>query len=577
MKRGKAPSRRQHGQWLLSSLAIASGVFSLRFLGVFQGLEWAAWDELVHRRPAEPTDRRVVIVSIGESDLQKLGSAQLSDQVVAQLLERIKAQKPRVIGLDLYRNLPVRPGTATLQQVFATTPNLVGITKVVGDRAVSVVPGNPVLARAGRIAASDLVVDRDGRVRRGVLFPKVQADGSVAIESLGLRLALDYLAAAGIQPDANAPILRLGEVTFEELHANDGGYVGADTRGYQILLNLRNGVEPFERVSAWEVLSGQVPPNLMQDRLVVVGSMATGDADVFFTSLSHGESPLPRPMFGVELHAALASQVMSAVLDGRSLLRPLPKEMEFGLLVLVAYGSGSYYRRVASGRWRLLGLGCGLGGVGLGSYAALVWGGWWLPLVPLLAAMGLAVGGVFLTDAQRLRQLSTQDELTRLANRRAFNQVLEREWRRAVRSQTSLSLIICDVDYFKLYNDTYGHPQGDECLRQVAQALRGALKRPADLAARYGGEEFVILLPQTDQEGAMQVAETVRSYVRSLQLAHRSSHVSDSVTLSLGVSSTVPLAHMPATALINVADRALYEAKQQGRNRSVLKLPTLTD
>jgi adenylate cyclase len=579
MKTGRKSGQR-HRVLLISSLTSAWGVVLLRSLGVLQTWELTAFDQLLQLRPAEKPDARIVLVSVGESDLQKLGNGTLSDQVVAQLLQKIKAQAPRVIGLDLYRNLPMEPGHAALRQVFKSTPNLIGIQKIIGNAELAAVPGNPVLLQAGQLAASDLAVDFDGRVRRGLLFPKVVADGSTAIEGIGLRVALDYLAGEGIQPDAQAQWLRLNGVDFPELLTNAGGYVGADTRGYQILLNHRSGEQQFLAVSASDVLTGKIPPLLMRDRVVMVGSTAMGDADVFFTSYSSSQGGIgrqPRVMFGVELHATLASQIISAVLDGRSLIRVMPKWVEFGLMLLVAYGSVWVYgQRLSS--WRKLGLIAGLVGfLGLGSYGGLLLAGWWVPLVPLLLAIALGTAGMLVYDARRLRALSTRDELTRLANRRVFNETLEREWGRALRSQTSLSLIMCDVDYFKIYNDTYGHPQGDECLRQVAQVLQSTLQRPADLAVRYGGEEFAILLPNTNGAGAVQVAEKLREAVRSRQLPHGGSQVSDYVSLSFGVASMIPAAHRLPAGLVQTADLGLYAAKQQGRNRVVLMMEELLD
>jgi diguanylate cyclase (GGDEF)-like protein len=126
-----------------------------------------------------------------------------------------------------------------------------------------------------------------------------------------------------------------------------------------------------------------------------------------------------------------------------------------------------------------------------------------------------------------------------------------------------------DVDYFKKYNDFYGHQQGDECLRQVAQALRQAVKRPTDLVARYGGEEFAVILPLTDAAGAVTVAQVIEQAVRELQLPHAQSEVNESVTVSLGVASFIPTAETSPEALIKTADAALYEAKRQGRDRWV--------
>jgi two-component system cell cycle response regulator len=172
---------------------------------------------------------------------------------------------------------------------------------------------------------------------------------------------------------------------------------------------------------------------------------------------------------------------------------------------------------------------------------------------------------------RELQRLATLDGLTQIANRRQFDDVLQREWRRNAREQSPLALIMADIDHFKRYNDTYGHQMGDDCLKQVARALYDAVKRPGDLVARYGGEEFAMILPQTDAAGAWQIAQTIQKAVQSLQIPHAGSSVDAYVTLSLGVASMIP---SPATAsemLITAADQALYHAKDQGRNQIVVK------
>ncbi|MDF3065627.1 MAG: diguanylate cyclase response regulator [Polyangiaceae bacterium] len=169
-----------------------------------------------------------------------------------------------------------------------------------------------------------------------------------------------------------------------------------------------------------------------------------------------------------------------------------------------------------------------------------------------------------------LSRLSTVDGLTGLANRRRFDEVLDQEYRRARREGAPLALIMTDVDYFKKYNDTYGHQGGDECLRKVAAVLAQAARRPADLAARYGGEEFALVLPHTTAEGAAIVAETLRSSVEALNLPHAASGVAGHVTLSLGVAVAEPSeAELSPQALLKRADAALYQAKRGGRNRFV--------
>jgi diguanylate cyclase (GGDEF)-like protein len=177
---------------------------------------------------------------------------------------------------------------------------------------------------------------------------------------------------------------------------------------------------------------------------------------------------------------------------------------------------------------------------------------------------------------QALNQLNTQlvamarvDALTQVANRRQFNEHIETEWRRMRRLQAPLSMILCDIDFFKRYNDRYGHPAGDDCLRQVAAAMKGQVKRPGDLLARYGGEEFVIVLPDTPLVGATHVAEEVRKAVMALAIPHEGSDVHAAVTLSLGVATCHPTAEGNHQMLTQKADDALYQAKQQGRNRTI--------
>ncbi len=177
-----------------------------------------------------------------------------------------------------------------------------------------------------------------------------------------------------------------------------------------------------------------------------------------------------------------------------------------------------------------------------------------------------------LDEANReLTRLSAVDGLTGIANRRCFDETLQREWRRAARKGSPISLLIADVDHFKEFNDGYGHQVGDECLKTVALVIAGRLRRPTDLAARYGGEEFVVVLPETDLEGALGVAETMRQAVEAEAIAHGFSSVGKHVTISIGVASLVPGRDDESgfVALLKLADQALYRAKRAGRNRSV--------
>lgn len=175
-----------------------------------------------------------------------------------------------------------------------------------------------------------------------------------------------------------------------------------------------------------------------------------------------------------------------------------------------------------------------------------------------------------LDDANReLKRLTAVDGLTGIANRRCFDESIAREWQRSRRNRLPLSVLMLDVDFFKQYNDRYGHQSGDECLKAVARCLHAELKRPADLVARFGGEEFVAILPETNVVGAKRVAETLRRAIETLKLPHDTSGIADHVTVSVGVATVYPSpdgAGSPA-AMMEAADRALYQAKNAGRNQ----------
>ncbi len=166
-----------------------------------------------------------------------------------------------------------------------------------------------------------------------------------------------------------------------------------------------------------------------------------------------------------------------------------------------------------------------------------------------------------------LARLATTDGLTGLANRRSFDDRLAAEHRRLSRGGGELSLILLDIDHFKLFNDTYGHLAGDDCLRQVGRALQGVVRRPADLAARYGGEEFACILPETDAAGVLAIAEQVRTAIAGLNIPHAASRTSDHVTASLGVVTVVCTPEQPVGDIVAAADAGLYRAKETGRNR----------
>ncbi|NEQ54652.1 MAG: GGDEF domain-containing protein [Leptolyngbya sp. SIO3F4] len=174
-------------------------------------------------------------------------------------------------------------------------------------------------------------------------------------------------------------------------------------------------------------------------------------------------------------------------------------------------------------------------------------------------------------ENRKLYRLANIDRLTQIPNRRFFDQQLEDEWQQLQQAGQPLSVILLDVDYFKRFNDYYGHLAGDHCLQEIARVVNKSLRREADFVARYGGEEFAVVLPNTDEQGAVAIAQTIQQAIQTLAIPHAQSDISAIVSVSLGIASIVPLPESSWTALVDYADQALYEAKRQGRDRYILK------
>ncbi|HEY9646503.1 MAG TPA: CHASE2 domain-containing protein [Chroococcidiopsis sp.] len=370
---------------------IAVGVITLRLWGFLQPLELITLDQLFCLQPLQPVDERILIVGIDDIDINQVQTWPIPDQILADALQRIVAAKPRVIGLDIYRDLPVEPGHTQLNRLFSTTPQLIGIEKLADNEAEGVRPP-PILAERKQIGFNNVVVDLDKIVRRMLLFWQVNG---VAHKSLALTLATRYLASEGIEPMAapdNPSLMQLGRGVFPRLHPDDGGYRGADTGGYQVLAAIKGPYQTFHTVSLRAVLDGEVPAEQIRDRIVLVGSTASSLRDFFYTAQSGRFQGNARSIPGVEIHASFVSQILAAATQGRSLIRVWPEPLE--MLWIVGW---SWLGALLSWRVRSPGravLGIALLGVGLLAIASLALGQWdyWIPLTP--AALAL-VGAAF--------------------------------------------------------------------------------------------------------------------------------------------------------------------------------------
>ena len=569
---------KQKAWQLRGLLTISSGVAGLiiagSLTGAYQILEWSTLDLWFRLRPQESKESRVVVVNIGESDIRELGEWPISDGKLAQLLENVLQQQPRAVGVDLYRDIPQGDiaGQKKLAELFNAHNNIIGVEKVIGER----VEAPAALRESNQTAMADLVIDKDGKVRRALLFVWMP-DNQIAL-GLATRLALTYLAQENVTTVEQDPNIILGKATLSPIDKNEGAYINADVGGYQILLNFRGEAEQFTQTSLTAVLNDRVPAEFFRDKIVLIGATASSLNDLFYTPYSNKNSD-SQQMPGVYIHANITSHLLSAALDGRSMLLAFPEIGEWFWVVLWSFVGGSISlilleidllqkNSFSSVKWTVVSVLIPVGAL-FGSSYSLFLLGYWLPVISPLLALSLSAITIAGYYNQSQKNLAFTDGLTQIANRRFFDRYLDQQWWRHKKDKSDLGLILCDVDFFKVYNDTYGHQAGDDCLKQVAKAIRESV-RHSDMPARYGGEEFVVILPNTDPHGAILVAEKIRFRLQEMQIPHQNSRVSSHVTISCGIASVKTTDAASPEELIANADRALYQAKENGRDCAMI-------
>ncbi|WP_447977349.1 CHASE2 domain-containing protein [Candidatus Nitrospira bockiana] len=364
---------------VLVGVAVFLVLLGMLRLGMLEPLELAYYDWCLRARPGGEPDPRLIVVTITEADIREQGRWPISDATLAGAIARLREDHPRVIGLDIYRDIPVPPGHERLEELLRGTPALITVMRF-GHDALTRIPPPPAIEGTDHVGVNDILLDRGGIVRRGLLFLD---DGHEAVPSFALQITLRYLSGDGIhpQPDPVVPEhLRLGRTTFRPFESDDGGYVNADARGYQFLLDYRTARSSFRSVTLHTVLTGGLEPGTLTDRIVLIGTTASSVPDLFQTPYSAGwgrNEPVP----GVMLHAQIIDQLQRAALDGQAPAVTWPESAEVAWML---FWTVSGARLGLSGRspWRFAALLTAGAAVPPGvSYAALLHD-WWLPAVP---------------------------------------------------------------------------------------------------------------------------------------------------------------------------------------------------
>ncbi len=393
---------RRHRE-LITASSVVVCVLVLRYLGLLQPLEWAALDQFFQLRPIEDSPELITIVAIDEDSLRQLGWP-ISDGKIAKLLQKIDSYEPRAIGLDIYKDLAVSPGSEELKEVFESMPNLIGI-ELQSDSLNTRVNPPPVLSKKGQVGLNNTIRDADGKVRRGLLYAHFN---NKEYESFALKLARLYLKKENILPKRakKSKYLQLGKAKFIRFQKNDGGYVNADDGGYQFLSNFPKPVcckgsgdksYGFRTIPLKDVLheNKKIPENWFKDRIVLIGSTAPSLQD--FKLIPYSSRFMvrePESIAGVELQAYFIDEIISASLEGRKLLRVWSEPVEFLCIAIWAYVGAIIRWRIRSSTKNLLLILFVTFIFAICAYILFL-EGWWIPLIPTLITYIISV--IFIT------------------------------------------------------------------------------------------------------------------------------------------------------------------------------------
>lgn len=508
---------------------IALMIIALRLMGWLQPIEWMALDQFFRMRPREAVDERVVIIGISEEDLQALDRYPIDDKTLATLITDIKQHQPRAIGLDLFRDFPVEPGYQELQQVFKTTPNLIGIEKRSGQRDRATVNPAQTLKKLGQTSSNNVLIDGDGKLRRALLY-WTTPDGSASLESLGLRLALMYLEREGIKPEAASatnPALKLKHSIFPIFEPNDGSYINADAGGYQVLLNYRGPSRTFRTYSLQDLKN--LPAKALQDKVVLIGPTAESLKDFFYTPYSDNTLTSPEKTYGVEIQANLVSQILSAALNDRPLLQVWadPPQSLYGIplgdwrehlwiLGWAAVGSAVAWF-IRSPRWTFLTLSGLEGGLLLVTYWAFT-SGFWIPFVPPALALGLSA--IALTGYVAHQERNDRQIMMNLFGRYVSPKIAQTIWDdreqlmdkgRVKGRKMSITVLFTDIKDFSTISEKTDPEELMEWLNEYMDAMTQVIIAHGAVIDKFIGDAIMALfgvpLERATQEQINQDAE----------------------------------------------------------------------
>ena len=548
LERLRAPTLISLALGLIASLL----VIGLRNAGFLQFVELATYDVYLrlkeHQSVREP---RVVLVQTVEEDIQKLAEWPLSDRHMFEVLEKLLAADPRAVGVDLYRDIPVPPGSDDLSTLLASDKRVIVIEKF-GEDSSKRVAGPPVLRGTRQIGFADITVDDDGVVRRGLLFLD---DGKNFSVSLSLRLALAYLAEEGITPQPGDPDpahIRLGSVTLRPFEANDGAYVDADARGYQYLLDYRGGSERFLTYSLSEVLEGRVEPDSIKGNVVILGVNAESVKDEFLTPYDRFTAR-GQTTAGIAVHGYEVSQLIRTALNGDAPMRFLSDRFE-NLWILLWGLAAALVGRIARSSVRFtLFTAAGLLLL-VGATLLAFFNHWWLPVAPVALAWVASAGLVtaFLSGHERQEKKFLMD----LFSKNVSPAVADQMWKQRacfikggrLEPQTmTVTVLFSDLANFTPVAERLSPVELMDWLNNYMETMAGLVIEHGGVVDDYYGDaikaNFGVPVPRTtadevrqDAANAMRCALAMRREMEQLNESWSAEHA-PRVKMRMGIAT----------------------------------------
>ena len=486
------------------------------FWGIFQPLEFKIID-LFFTQHQEQKDSRITLVTIDDQDLDTIGKYPIPDGMIAQAINNLNVYEPRVIGLDMYRNLSIEPGTQELSEIFKNTANLIGVEKI----SEPPIKPNQILEQADQVSFADVIFDSDGFVRRALF--SLEKD-NVVKEAFGTSLAFIYLSYEEVDFALEGNNYYIGNAKISPLTESTGGYWKRSLGGYQMLINYRGGIDNFNKISLNDVLSNKFDSSLIKDKIIIIGSISDAEKDIFMTPESRKNQGI-KATPGIVIHANHVSQLISASLEGRPLLNPRSKIEEIIFIfvvtiVIIVISFACLHILVKLDEiipyWILyiaIPL-LSIFGVIYLNYTLFLQG-WWLPSISTIFSSSISAIALIDFLYKQSKNRIFFDPVTSLPNRDCFKLLLNKSLNSTLNEEKHL--LVIEIDKFSEFHEKNSPLIINAVLKKISKIIFDTLEN-RDFACRYNQSVFMLYYTDKNSQEIAQLGEILEKKLDELAI-----------------------------------------------------------